>query len=294
MKRALEEGVIIPSFNIPHLQMIAPIAQAIVEEDSVAFIAVARVEWVKFDSGSADAVREEYEKNRNPEHTRLHLDHIPVVDEDDVRVDYLPLIRHALDIGFDSVMVDGSRLTFEENVAATHGAAAMAHEAGRPIEAELGAVFGHEGDLPPSYEDIFASKRGFTDPAAARDFVARTGCDWLSVAIGSIHGGVSTALKDVRKVTARLDLEHLARISEAAAIPLVLHGGSGIDGSYVRESAKLGISKMNIGTELRQIYEQVLRKSRDLPRARAAVHERARWYIHELLGVNGSRQRLGS
>lgn len=292
MKAALREGLIIPSFNIPHLPMIEPIARAIVDEQIVAFIAVARVEWEKFESRSADAVREEYEKFRHPEHTRLHLDHIPVIDEDGLRVDVMPIIGHALDIGFDSVMIDGSRLPFDDNLDATRDAAGLAHAAGKPIEAELGAIFGHEGDLPPSYEEIFASKRGFTDPRAAQTFVQQTQCDWLSVAIGSIHGGVSDALRDVKKVTARLDLDHLRKVSEATKIPLVLHGGSGIDSSFVRRSAALGISKMNIGTETRQVYEQTLRESGDPGRAREAVYARARWFISDMLGISGSRRKL--
>src|SRR5690606_9183044 len=107
-----------------------------------------------------------------------------VIDEDQEPVDYLAIVNEALRLGFDSVMVDGSRLRLEENIAATRQVAERAHRAGVPCEAELGAVMGHEeGPLPP-YEELFASGRGFTDTDEARRFVQETGCDWLSVAIG--------------------------------------------------------------------------------------------------------------
>ena len=153
---------------------------------------------------------------------------MPVIDEDNVQVDYEDVIRRAIDAGYGSVMVDGSRLPLEENIACTRRIAEMAHAAGIPVEGELGAVLGHEaGPLPP-YDELFASGRGFTDPEEAARFVGETGVDWLSVAIGNIHGAIADATRKEKKIQARLNLEHLSRISEAARIPLVLHGGTGI------------------------------------------------------------------
>ena len=80
----------------------------------------------------------------------------------------------------------------------------------------------------PSYEELYASGKGFTDVDEARRFVQETGCDWLSVAIGNIHGAISGALKDQKKVEARLNLDRLNQLSQVTGIPLVLHGGSGI------------------------------------------------------------------
>ena len=152
---------------------------------------VARLEWEKFASGSPEAVAEEFRRHQDPEHVRLHLDHVPVIDEDQRAVDYLPILRRAIAAGYQSVMVDGSRLSLEENIRATRAVAELAHAAGIPCEAELGAVLGHEaGPLPP-YEELFASGRGFTDPEEAARFVRESGCDWLSVAIGNIHGAIS-------------------------------------------------------------------------------------------------------
>ena len=88
-------------------------------------------------------------------------------------------------------MLDGSRLSLADNIAATRQVAELAHAAGVPCEAELGAVLGHEaGPLPP-YEEFFETGLGFTDVAEAKRFVAETDCDWLSVAIANIHGYAS-------------------------------------------------------------------------------------------------------
>ena len=82
--------------------------------------------------------------------TALHLDHVPVIDEENRRVDWKPIIQECLDLGFNSVMVDGSRLSLEENISVTRQVVEMAHAVDVPVEAELGAVLGHEkGPLPP-------------------------------------------------------------------------------------------------------------------------------------------------
>ena len=178
---------------------------------------MARLEWEKFESRSLEAVREEYERVKDESHTRLHLDHVPVVDEDGLRVDYESLIARAIAAGYQSVMVDGSRLPFEENMTCTRRVVEMAREAGIPVEAELGAVLGHEDGPAPSYEDVLARKLGFTRVDKAGDFVARTGVDWLSVAIGNLHGAISAAARGKEKIQARLDIAHLRQLKEAAA-----------------------------------------------------------------------------
>ncbi|MCL5270301.1 MAG: class II fructose-bisphosphate aldolase [bacterium] len=248
---AFRAGVAIPAFNIPYLPMVEPVVRAVVDEDSFGLVMVARLEWVKFESGSPAAVRDEYLKWRNPRHVRLHMDHVPVIDEDNLQVDYLAVLREAIDLGYESLMVDASRLPLEGNIEATRKVTEMAHAAGIPCEAELGAVMGHEaGPLPP-YEELFASGKGFTDPAEAKRFVRESGCDWLSVAIGSVHGAISAGLKDKKKVAARLSLDQLDRLREATGVPLVLHGGSGIRQEYVLAAFKKGIAKINIGTVAR-------------------------------------------
>ncbi|MCX7670375.1 MAG: class II fructose-bisphosphate aldolase [Anaerolineae bacterium] len=290
MAAARRAGVVIPSFNIPYLPMLAPVVRAVVDQEAFALIAVARLEWIKFQAKSLTAVAEEFARWAQPNYVRLHLDHVPVIDEDNEPVDYLPIIREALKLGYQSVMVDGSRLPLAENIAATRAVADLAHAAGVPVEAELGAVLGHEaGPLPP-YEELYASGKGFTDVEEARRFVAETGCDWLSVAIGNIHGAIAAGARDQKKVEARLNLERLDELAAATGIPLVLHGGSGIRREYLLEAFRRGIAKINIGTEIRQTYEQAWRATGDVAAAQEAVYQRTTWVLRDYLGVAGRRQ----
>jgi fructose-bisphosphate aldolase, class II len=287
---AWKAGIAIPAFNMPYLPMVKPVVQAVIDTDSFALIAVARLEWIKFESQSLAAVIEEFNKWRKPEYVHMHLDHVPVIDEDGLHVDYLATIREAIALGYESVMVDGSRLSLDDNIAATRQAVGVAHAGGIACEAELGAVMGHEaGPLPP-YEELFASGKGFTDPDEAGRFALSTNCDWLSVAAGNIHGAVSVATRDRKKVEARLNLEHLDLLREATGIPLVLHGGSGIQQKYVLAAVKRGIAKINIGTEIRQAYEVALRGSGDVEAARQAVYERTTWLIRDFFGWAGTRR----
>ncbi len=258
VNRAWKSGVVVPGFNIPYLPMMEPVVKALRDCNSFGLVMVARLEWEKFESGSLRAIRDEYEKVKDEAHTRLHLDHVPVIDEDNLRVDFEAIIADALQCGYQSVMVDGSRLPLAENIACTARVAEMAHACGVPVEAELGAVMGHEaGPLPP-YEELFLSKKGFTSPEEARRFVEESGCDWLSVAIGNIHGAISAAGKQKEKPRARIDLAHLTALNKAAGVPLVLHGGTGIAPEYVQQGVKLGIAKINVATAIRQPYERAV------------------------------------
>jgi fructose/tagatose bisphosphate aldolase len=163
VKNAYKAGIVIPAFNVPYLPMIEPVIRAVVSQDCFAFIEVARLEWIKFESKSLAAVMDEFQKHSQPDHVRLHLDHVPVIDEDNLEVDFLLIIREAIALGYHSVMVDGSRLDLAANIAATRQVADLAHQAGLPCETELGAVMGHEAGPPPSYEALFESGKGFTD-----------------------------------------------------------------------------------------------------------------------------------
>ena len=255
---AWKKCIAVPAFNIPYLPVMAPVIQAAVDNDAFCLIEVARLEWTKFEAKGLKEVYDEYVRNRDERYVRLHLDHIPVVDEDFQKVDYMSIIREAVDMGYQSVMIDGSRLDFAENVGATKEVVSAAHDAAVPCEAELGAVLGHEEGPLPSFEEIFLSGKGFTKPDEAKRFVQDTGCDWLSVAIGNVHGAVSEALRNQKKVEARLNLNHLELLQQAAGIPLVLHGGSGVKQYYILEGVKRGITKINVGTEIRQAYEAEL------------------------------------
>jgi ketose-bisphosphate aldolase len=290
MKAAVNAGTAIPAFNIPYQPMMAPVVRALRDTHTVGLITVARLEWVKFQSGSLEAIAELYDQVKDERFTRLHLDHCPVIDEDQFRVDYEDVIRRALVAGYNSVMVDGSRLPLGENIAVTKRVVDLAHAAGRPVEAELGAVLGHEsGPLPP-YEELFASGRGFTDVGEAVRFVRETGVDWLSVAIGNIHGAISAAARSDRKVAARLNIEHLAAIRRAVGIPLVLHGGTGIRRESLREAIRNGIAKVNIGMAIRQPYESL--KDTEPAAACEAVYRAAVAQVSDELGVAGNAEVL--
>jgi fructose-bisphosphate aldolase, class II len=290
IRKARDLGIGLPAFNVAHLPMTEPIIRAVRDQDSFALVEVSRIDWVKFGAQSPAAVIAEFQKWDDPAHVRIHLDHVPVIDEDHKTVDYRTIIREAVGLGYQSVMVDASRLSLEDNIRVTHEVAGMAHPAGVAVEAELGAVLGHEaGPLPP-YEELFASGKGFTRVEEAKRFAVESSCDWLSVAIGNIHGAVGEATKDQKKLEARLSLDHLSKLAEVTRIPLVLHGGSGIRQADMRASMKAGIAKVNVGTEIRQAYEQVIKAGGGVPEAQEAVYRRTASLIKDWFGLSGIAQ----
>ena len=292
VRNAWRAGVMVPAFNVPYLPMVEPVVRAVIDQDVFALIETARIEWLTFESQGPAAVLREFVKWHNPDYVRLHLDHVPVIDEDDVEVDFAPIIQESLDLGYHAVMIDGSRLPLEANIAATRQIVEMAHRVGVPCEAELGAILREgAGPLPP-YEELFASGMGFTGIEEAARFVRETGCDWLSVAVGNLHGAVSKAFKDQKKTEARLNLDHLAKLRDATGIPLVLHGGSGIQRAYMLEAMARGIAKVNVATEIRQAYETGLRETGSVEGGQDAVYERTVWMLRDYFGISGCRERI--
>ncbi|HNR35247.1 MAG TPA: class II fructose-bisphosphate aldolase [Candidatus Hydrogenedentes bacterium] len=292
LSNAARQALVVPSFNVPYLPMVEPVVRAVVDTDSFAFIATARLEWYKYEAKGLRPVFDAFQQWNRPDYVALHLDHVPVIDEDNRRVDYRSVLKEALEMGYHSVMIDGSRLPFAENIEATRAAVALAHGYGVACEAELGAVMGHESGPMPPYEEIFASGKGFTDVDEARRFVGETGCDWLSVAIGNVHGAVSEATRHQKKIEARLDIAHLVKLREATGLPLVLHGGSGVQRPYVLKAIENGIAKVNVCTEIRQPYEKALSETNDLAKAQEACYERTRWVIADYFGIAGTRRQL--
>ncbi len=283
---AFKQGIVVPGFNIPYLPMMEPVVRALHDTNVFGLIMVARLEWVKFKSGSMKSIRDEYDKLKDLRFTRLHLDHVPVIDEDNLLTDFENIISEAIDLGYDSVMIDGSRLSLEENIHKTRKIVKLAHNAGIPVEAELGAVMGHEsGPLPP-YEELFASGKGFTSPVEAKRFVQETQTDWLSVAIGNIHGAISAATRTEKKIEARLAIPYLKKINETINIPLVLHGGTGIAKEYLMQSFKQGIAKINIATAIRQPYEKLMNDS--VKEAQEAVYNEMVDILNDQLEIAGS------
>ena len=162
----------------------------------------------------------------------LHLDHVEDVE----------LLRQAPDHRFGSVMYDGSKLPYAENVAATTEAASFCHANGLWLESELGEVGGKDGAHAPGVR---------TDPGEARDFVATTGVDALAVAVGSSHAMTSRS--------ASLDHELIARLHETVPVPLVLHGSSGVPDDDLAAAVRAGMVKINIGTALNIAFTAAVR-----------------------------------
>lgn len=148
--------------------------------------------------------------------------------------DSYELAMQCLKAGFTSIMVDFSSCEFEENVRRTREVVKAAHAMGVDVEAELG----HVGNADTLAD--FADDSGYTSPELAKQFVERTECDVLAIAFGSAHGNY------VREP--KLDMERLDAIKREVSVPLVLHGGTGIPDSQIKEAVKRGIRKLNVGT----------------------------------------------
>lgn len=182
----------------------------------------------------AAMVRELAENAKIP--VALHLDHGSSYE----------LCEAALDAGYSSVMIDGSKESLEDNIALTKRVVSLASEKGIPVEAELGTVGGKE-------DSTFSSGTAYTDPDDALRFVRETGCSSLAVGIGTAHGIYKgTPVLD----TGRLSLIKDKLVSAGRDLPLVLHGASGLSEKAIRECISRGIAKVNFATELRQAYTE--------------------------------------
>lgn len=157
----------------------------------------------------------------------MHLDHGNTFD----------IAMQALHAGYTSIMIDGSKLSFEENIALTKRVTDACRPCGIPVEGELGKVGGKEDDL------VNGDDNPYTDPDEAREFVARTEVDSLAVGIGTSHG--------VYKGIPKVNVERLSEIRSVVDIPLVLHGTSGVPDDQVRDCVRRGICKVNYATDLR-------------------------------------------
>lgn len=177
--------------------------------------------------GLADSARSQFGVN-----AWLHLDHGQDTD----------LIKKCIDIGFDSVMIDASEMPFEENIKTTSEIVKYASKKNINVEAELGYV----AKLGQDQEMVY------TQPDEAREFVERTGVNALAIAVGSAHG--------FYKETPKLQLDLIEQINEATSAALVLHGSSGIPHDQVKESIQRGITKINLATEIKNIFMKSLQE----------------------------------
>ena len=251
-KKSMEEGFAIGAFNVNNMEIIQGIVDAAAESKSPVIlqasssaIKYARIGYLM---KMVQAAVEEH-----PEvPIAIHLDHGPDFET----------CKMCIDAGFTSVMIDGSKYDFEENVALTKKVVDYAHSKGVVVEAELGKLAGIEDDVNVAENDAM-----YTDPDQAEEFVRRTGCDSLAIAIGTSHGAYKF------KGEARLRFDILAKVKEKLPnTPIVLHGASsviprlvemcnenggnipgakGCPNEMLKQAGENGVSKINVDTDLR-------------------------------------------
>lgn len=256
--KAYAQGFAVGAFNVNNMEIIQGIMSAAKEERSPLILQVS--------AGARKYAGQTY---------ILKLMEAAVSDTD------LPVVLHldhgqdfeickaVIDGGFTSVMIDGSHLPFEENIAVTKKVVEYAHERGVFVEAELGRLAGVE-------DEVSSEENVYTDPDEAVEFVQRSGCDSLAIAIGTSHGAYKF------KGEPRLDFTRLEKITAMLpGYPLVLHGASsvlpefvkmanqyggkigearGVPEDMLRRSASLGVCKINIDTDLRLVMTATIRK----------------------------------
>lgn len=262
-QKALAEKFAIGAFNVNNLEIIQGIMEGCRAKKSPVILQVSAgarkyagaIFLRKLMEGAADIYSE-----------------IPIVFHLDHGEDF-EICKECIDHGFTSVMIDGSKFEFAENIALTKKVVDYAHAKGVVVEGELGKLEGMEDDV------VVARGEGkYTDPAQAAEFVAKTGVDSLAVAIGTSHG----AYKFPLGVEPKLDFERCCKIAEAVKIPLVLHGASsvlqnfiteinsfggkvensqGVPEAAITEATQCGVTKVNIDTDIRLGMTAAVRKN---------------------------------
>jgi len=258
--KALEGRYAIGAFNVNNMEIIQGITEGAAEERSPLILQVS--------AGARKYARHEYLAKLVQ--AALETCDLPIVLHLDHGENF-EICKSCVDGGFTSVMIDGSRHPFEENIAVTKKVVDYAHARGVAVEAELGKLAGVEDEVAVSAKDAI-----FTNPEQAGEFVEKTGCDSLAVAIGTSHGAYKF------KGEPRLDFERLEEIQERLpGFPLVLHGASSVPGELVdfcnryggeikgsrgvpeemiSRAAKMNVCKVNIDTDIRLAVTGTIRK----------------------------------
>jgi fructose-bisphosphate aldolase class II len=240
LKKAQKERYAVGAFNANNMEFIQAIIETAEEEKAPAILQASQgaIDYAGLDNIVA-MVKVMAEKVTVP--IALHLDH---------GTDYYQNIK-CLRAGFTSLMFDGSKLTFEENVKITKKVVEMAHVCDIPVEAELGQI-GKMGDSDEPGVTLEKLKETMADPYEAAKFVELTKIDSLAAAVGSIHG--------CRTPFAKLDIPRIEKIRELTNVPIVLHGASGVNDEEVRKGISAGICKINIDTRIRIIFTEKIRE----------------------------------
>ena len=297
-KRAYEGGYAIGAFNVNNLEIIQGIMEGATAEKAPVILQVsAGARKYANHTYLMKLIEAAVETSGLP--IAVHLDHGPDFET----------CKSCIDGGFTSVMVDGSHLSFEENIALTRRVVEYAHDRNITVEAELGRLAGVEDDIKVSHEDS-----SYTRPEDVEEFVTKTGCDSLAIAIGTSHG----AFKFKGEPKLRFDiLEDVSR--RLPGFPIVLHGASSVIPEYVaminqyggkmdgaqgvpetmlRQAASMAVCKINIDSDLRLAFTGVIRKHfaehpdhfdprQYLSEARSALAGMVRHKIVNVLGCNG-------
>ena len=259
-EKSMKEHFAIGAFNINNMEFIQAITDAAEEAKSPVILQVSSsaIKYARMNY-LIKMVEAAVETTTIP--IALHLDHGPDFET----------CKMCIDAGFTSVMIDGSKYDFEENVAITKQVVEYAHSKGVVVEAELGKLAGVEDEVNVSEDDA-----RYTDPDQAKEFVERTGCDSLAIAIGTSHGAYKF------KGDARLRFDILAKVKEKLPnTPIVLHGASsvipelvdmcnsnggnipgakGCPDEMLKQAGETGVSKINVDTDLRLAMTAQIRK----------------------------------
>lgn len=243
---AREKKVAIGHFNISNLEALWGIFKAAQSLNVPVIIGVSEGErdfvGVKQAVALVKSIREEFDYP-----IYLNADHTYSFDR----------VKEAIDAGFDSVIIDGAKLSFEENVKLTKQCVEYAKASGREVlvEAELGYIGQSSKVLDEIPEGVMLDESSLTDPVKAKEFVDMTGIDMLAPAIGNFHGMLRGG------VDPKLNIERTKEIYETTGIPLTLHGGSGNSEDDFKQAIANGVSIVHINTEIRVAFRDAIKKS---------------------------------
>lgn len=227
----------VPAFNISDYAMLNGIFEASEEKNSPVIIAIHPDELSHI---GVDMLRAIIEKSyKSPVPVCIHLDHGATFGQ----------VMLAIQNGFTSVMIDGSLLTFNENIAICKKVVEAAHAVDVSVEGELGTIGSVDAQAEAGSDEII-----YTNPVDAVEFVKATGVDTLAIAIGTSHGLYPQGMQP------RLRLDLLKKIKARVSIPLVLHGGSNNSDDEISESVALGINKINISSDIKAAYYTKMRE----------------------------------
>jgi fructose-bisphosphate aldolase class II len=249
--KAKNNDYAVGAFNIHNLEFAKGVMQAAEEMRSPVILSIAPVSIDYAGLETLAAVANVYATKSNVP-TVIHLDHGGDIET----------VKRSIDLGFSSVMYDGSKYPMEENIRRTREVVKVAHDAGVPVEGEIGIVGGYE-DLSSGTIDLDQLQKLYTVAEDATHFLDETGVDALAVAVGTVH------CMPIQK--AQIDFQRLKEIHDAVDIPLVFHGCTGLKNEDYQKAYMLGVKKFNVGTRLMMEFQEMLQKELEKGGQRAVL-----------------------